>query len=143
MLKKKRLKLFHANLSKSAQSSIEFVILVGAVLFFFTVFFLLIQENMLDKINERKNILLKETALTVQNEINLALGSNDGYLRFFKIEDKIGNQDYEIEIVNDMVYLKTSDNKNAIALPVAKINGQVQKGTNKIEKKEGEIFLNS
>ncbi len=127
---------------KKAQAAIEFIILVSVILFFFTIFFMLIQENMSDKIQERQNLELKEIGITFQNEINLASKAGDGYYREFKIPDKIGNKDYTISITENMVYLKTSDNKNAVAFPVLDINGQPLKGTNKIEKQQGEIYLN-
>src|SRR3989344_2161499 len=94
---------------KRAQTAIEFVILVGFILFFFTTFFLAVQGNMSDKIKQKQNLMLKETALAVQDEINLALDSSEGYYREFEVPEKIGNQDYDISLVDDMVYLKTKD----------------------------------
>ena len=127
---------------KKAQTAIEFVILVGFILFFFTAFFLAIQENMSDKINEKQNLMLKETALAIQDEINLALESSEGYYREFKIPDKIGNRDYEVSLVEDSVYLRTNDGKYAIALPIAKVTGEIVKGRNTIKKENGEIKIN-
>ena len=57
---------------KKAQTAIEFVVLVGIVLFFFTGFFLLVQENMSDKIMEKRDLIIKDIALGVQDEVNLA-----------------------------------------------------------------------
>lgn len=125
-----------------AQSAIEFVMLVGVVLFFFTIFFITIQENMSDKIKERKNLIVSETALSIQQEIELASESGEGYFREFKIPEEIGNQDYNVTIIEDMVYVRTVDEKYAVALPVLKINGQVVKGSNFITKQNGEIYLN-
>jgi hypothetical protein len=42
-----------------------------------------------------------------------------------------------------MVYIKTNDGKNAIALPIQKINGQIYKNINKISKINGQVKLNS
>lgn len=128
-------------MAKKSQSAIEFMILVGFILFFFTLFFLAIRENMSDKLNERKNLAVKEIALSVQNEINLALKASDGYFRPFEIPEKINNQDYDISIVEKMVYVNLQD-KHAIALPVANITGEIKKGKNEIKKENGEIKLN-
>ena len=57
-------------MSKRSQTAIEFVTLVSFLLFIFTVFFLIIQENMSDKLIERQNLRVKEVAITVQEEIN-------------------------------------------------------------------------
>jgi len=125
-----------------AQSAIEFVILVGAVLFFFTVFFLAVQENMSDKIREKYNIAIKEVALTVQDEINFALKSSNGYFREFKISESIEGKTYEISIIEDMVYVKTTDGKYAISLPVAPVVGQPKKDNNEITRVDNVIYLN-
>ena len=130
-------------MNEKAQTAIEFVILVGFILFFFTIFFISIQENMSDKLSEKQNLMLKQTALTIQDEINLALDSSDGYSREFNVPEKIGNRDYDVSLVEDMVYLKTQDEKYAMALPIAKVTGQVVKGKNIIKKENGEIKINS
>lgn len=129
-------------LNKNAQSAIEFVILVGFILFAFTAFFLTIQGNISDELRERKNLAIKEVALSVQGEINLALEASEGYYREFKIPERIVNQDYEINITDERVYVRTKDGKNAISLPVFNVTGDVQKGTNSIKKESGEIKLN-
>ena len=126
---------------KKSQTAIEFVILISFILFFFTVFFLAIQGNMSDKIREKQNLMVKDIALAVQDEINLALQSSDGYRREFKIPEKIGNQDYEINITEEMVYVRIDD-EYAMALPVTNITGDVRKGDNTIKKENGEIKLN-
>ena len=128
---------------KKGQSAIEFVILIGFVLLFFSIFFLATQENMSDKIREKQNIAIKEVALTVQDEINLAFKSSDGYSRKFKLPEKIGNQDYDINIIEDMVYIKTENNKYAMALPIPKITGNIVKGDNEIKKNGEEVKLNT
>lgn len=128
--------------NEKSQTAIEFMILIGFVLFFFTVFFLAIGGNMSDKLREKKNLDIKDIALTVQDEINLALQSSDGYSRNFTLPEKIGNEDYDIDIVGDMVYVRTVDNKYAIALPVANVTGNIRKNENTIKKENGEIKLN-
>jgi len=130
------------NKNKKSQSAIEFVILIGFVLFFFTVFFLTIQENMSDKLKQKTNLAVKEVALTVQDEINLASKASGGYYREFKIPDKISGRDYKINITENLVSIKTLDNKYAMALPVAATTGQINTGTNIIKKENGEIKIN-
>lgn len=130
------------NKNKKSQSAIEFLILVGFVLFFFTVFFLTIQENMSDKIKQRTNLAMKDIALAVQNEITLASKASEGYSREFKIPEKINSRDYKINITENLVSIKTLDNKYAMALPVATATGQITKGINIIKKENGEIKIN-
>lgn len=129
-------------LSKKAQVAIEFVILTGFLLFFFVLFFLAIQENMSDKTREKQDLVVKETALTIKSEIELAHESINGYYREFTIPQKILNLDYEASFVDGLIYIKTSDNKHTIALTVLPVNGSIIKGKNIIRKQEGVVYLN-
>jgi len=128
--------------SKRSQSAIEFMILVGFLLFSFTIFFLLIQGNMSDKLKERQALAVKNIAITVQDEINLAFQSSDGYSREFKIPEEINGNKYEIILTDGLVYVKTTDGKYAIALPVKDVIGEIQINTNTIKKENGKIILN-
>ena len=128
---------------KKSQSAIEFVVLVGFVLFFFFATYVIVQENTSKKQQDRQSLIVKETALAVQDEINLAFQSSEGYNRNFIIPEKVGNQEYSIEITEGMVYIRTDDGKNAMAFPVQNVTGQLVKGGNKIEKENGQIKLNS
>ncbi len=131
-------------MEKKSQSAIEFLILTGFLLFSFTVFFLVIQGNMSDKLEERQNLAVKSVAITVQDEINLAFQSSDGYSREFKIPETINGADYKINITEEMIYLRTDDGKYAIALPVKNVTGDVKKqpDINVIKKENGEVKLN-
>ena len=128
---------------KKSQSSIEFIILVGFMLFFFTLFFIAIQSNISSTSESREVTMIKEIALTVQNEINLAYKSSDGYSRKFKLPEKIANQDYTLIIEEEDVYIKTADNKIALALPVIPVTGNINKGENQIRKENDTVYLNS
>lgn len=134
---------FKLKYSKS-QTAIEFVILIAFVLFFFVTFSLVIQGNMSDKLREKKNLAIKEIALTVQDEINLASSSSDGYFRTFKLPKDLNGQAYNIELNEGMVYIYTFDNKYAMALPIANVTvvNLIQKGVNNITKENGEVKLN-
>jgi hypothetical protein len=126
---------------KIAQTAVEFIILIAFLLSVFTAFFLLIQSNMSDTINQRKSISVKNLAIAVQDEINLASDSTDGYQRVFSLPDKIGNSDYEINLTEGFVYIRTSDKKNSIALPVRNVSGEVMKGDNIISKNSGIVRI--
>lgn len=128
--------------NKKAQTGIELIIIIGALLFFVSIFLLTVQENMKNKVYQRENILVKEIALTVQNEINLALQSTDGYYRKFELPQKAGTLDYEISIDSKMVYIKTTDNRYALTVPTAKVIGNVNITNNIIEKINGVIYIN-
>ncbi len=128
---------------KRGQSSIEFFILIGAILFFFVAFLFAIYANINDKYSERLNLEVQETALGVVDEINLAYKASDGYQRDFSLPIEVANRAYTINITSGLVYLHTKDGKFSLAYPVQNVTGQPQIGDNKIEKRNGEVRLNS
>ena len=131
--------------SKLAQSAIEFLILTAFLLFSFTVFFVAVQWNMSDTIREREELVVKSVAVTVQEEINFASQSMDGYYRDFTIPEKINGRKYEINITGgETVYLRTVDGRYALALPVQNVTGDLVKEPliNTIRKEDGVVYLN-
>jgi len=104
--------------SNRSQSSVEFIIIAGALLFFFVIFFYLIQQDIGKRTSEKRNLEVKEIAISVQDEIYLASSSSNGYNREFKIPEKISGDDYFINITENTVFIKTLDNKSAIAIPI-------------------------
>lgn len=125
-----------------AQSAIEFILLVGAVLFITLSLVGVFQETMARKNVEKRNFIIQELALQVQNEINIAAKSTDGYMRRFEIPDKVANKEYSIGLYEGYVYLNTSDGKHALAIPTYNATGQLIKGTNTIRKLNSTIFVN-
>jgi len=128
--------------TKKSQTSIEFLVLIGTVMLFFVLFFVAIHNNMSTKIRERQNIMFKEVVLSVQDEINLALKSSEGYERSFKIPQDIAGKDYEINLIEETVYIQSDDDKISMAVPIPSVNGDVVKGDNIIRKQGGVIYLN-
>ena len=127
---------------KRSQTAIEFLILIALILFFFTTFFLAIGENISDKSRENINKIINEVAITVQDEISLATESGDGYSRNFRIPFDINGLDYDISITDGYVYIKTDNTKDAIALHVFNVTGEIIKGDNYIKKESGIVYLN-
>ena len=106
-------------------------------------FLFALQINSAEKTRENKNLAIKEIALTIQNEIDLASKSSDGYHREFSLPRSILGSNYEISVIEGLVYVRTTDGKYAIALPVSVVEGEIQKGNNLIRKIEGVVYLNS
>lgn len=125
---------------KRAQTAIEFIMMVAFLLFFFTLFLLAVQESSSDKMKENRDIVIREIALEIKDEINMAYSSSEGYLREFDIPLKAGNQDYEVSLVEDMVYVKSGG--SSIALPIILVEGNIRKGINEIKKENGKIIIN-
>ncbi len=124
------------------QSAIEFVILIMAILFLFVGFLYFIQGKVYDTQNEAVTVAVNEIAITIRDEINLAHGSADGYSRQFFLPLNLNGFDYEAEILESSIYVRTQDGKHAVALTVPVVVGNVLIGTNSINKINGTVYLN-
>ena len=127
---------------RDGQSSIEFIIILGAVVFFFSLFLLVVQGKLSDKAYEQRDIVLNDIVLAVQQEIALAGKSSDGYERAFTLPSTVLNLDYTIVLDRNWVYAITEDEKHAISLPVGNVTGVPSKGYNLIKRLGGVIYLN-
>jgi hypothetical protein len=128
--------------NKKAQTAIELIIIIGFLIFFFVIFIGVIQGKIQEKSEEKKTIIIKDIVKTVQEEIDLAIKSTDGYKREFRIPEQIINDDYEISIFEGIVYANTTNQKHAIAVNVKNVTGTISKGTNIITKQSGIVYLN-
>jgi hypothetical protein len=129
-------------MEKKAQSALEFVVLVGFMLFFFVSFIFLLELNMQQKNSEKIDTGVREIALTVQDEINLAHSASDGYSRNFSLPFSILGSNYTAIINARSVYVITEDEKHAISLNVFDVTGQPRQGTNMIRNVQGVVYLN-
>ena len=125
-----------------AQTTIEFLILIAAVMLFFTAFLIVVNNNIATKSREKINLQLNELALTIKSEIDLATNSLNGYSRSFEIPNYIGNLDYQPNITEGHIYLRTTDEKYSLAIPVNPVTGNIQKGSNLIRKINDTVYLN-
>ncbi len=125
---------------EKSQSSIEFLIVTGIVFLVLTVFFVSVYVNVEEQNQKKEKIILTNIVLSVQDEINLASESSDGYVRKFKIPGNILGKDYSIIINNNSIYANTTH--NALSLRTKEIEGQIKKGENIIRKENGKIYLN-
>ena len=128
--------------NKKAQTAIELIIVMGFLIFFFIIFIGIVQDKIQEKSDEKKTIIIKDIVKTVQEEIDLATQSTDGYRREFKLPEKILNEEYEISNFEGIVYAKTTNEKFAIAVNIKNVTGNILKETNVITKQNGIVYLN-
>ena len=127
-------------LRKNAQGAAEFMIILGAILFFFVAFFAVIHSNIEKKNSEKERVIIQNIALDVQDEINIAAKASEGYEREFKIPENVLGREYNINITENFVYV--SSQRHAISYKIPEINGSIKKGSNIIKKQNGTIYLN-
>jgi len=126
-----------------AQSAIELVVLVSAVLFIFLAFLFVFQKTLADKSIEKREAAMHELVLDMQNELNVAAKATDGYRREFQIPEKILGAEYNITLVAGSIYLATLDNTHATSLSAQNATGNFVVGAiNVIRKINGTIYLN-
>lgn len=119
------------------------MILVGAVLVFFLAMMFIFQQNLSDKAIEKRNFIINELALTVQNELNIAAKATDGYTRHFTLPGKIQGLDYNITLIDDWIHISTLNGEHALSLPGQNTTGQFIIGANNtIRKIDSIIYLN-
>lgn len=80
-----------------SQISLEFILLISFMLFFFIVFFGVVQYRMAEAMHDKETELLATAAEYVKNEINLAYTAEDGYIRSFVIPENIAGKKYSFE----------------------------------------------
>lgn len=123
-----------------AQGAIEFIIIFGAMFFFFTIFLLIIQQNVSEKNLEKENVIATNIALSVKGEIDLATGASEGYSREFNVPQTLIGKQYEISLIDQRVFI--SADKIGISYEVLNVTGNIIKGKNSIRKKNGIVLLN-
>jgi len=72
----------------------------------------------------------------------LATKASEGYRREFYVQKNILGNDYEVKIIKDGIYdiyIKTA--RNAIALTIDEVEGEIDKGINIIKKEDGKVHI--
>ena len=120
----------------------EFFTLVGLA-FLATILFAGIAVNEVKEFSDQKEFLMiKDLALRLQKEVAIAASVEDGYERSFTLEDKLeGKVDYFTIITNSSISINSS--KAAFSARIPLIYGKnFTKGSNKVEKLNGKVYVN-
>lgn len=124
------------------QSAIEFIIVVAALLFFFSVFVFFLQGSLSDKTKAQRDTALTDIGLSVQEELVLAQKSSDGYERTFILPPTVLSAPYNVTLQSGSIYLRTLDQKHALSLSVVNATGYLRVGSNTVRKVNGTIYVN-
>jgi len=133
--------LFLQGSKKRGQATAEFMIMFGALLFFFVVFMGIIQMNIFDKNQEKQKVVLQNVALDVRDEIGFASRSSDGYFREFYVPENILGADFSITLVDDLVFVVMGDQTFSYDIP-EDVSGKIKKGLNIIRKEGENVTIN-
>ena len=120
----------------------EFFALVGLA-FLAVILFVALSVNEVREFRDAKEFLLiKDLAFKLQKEVSIAATVEDGYERSFIIPEKLENiVDYFVVIGNNTLTINSSKTVFSVAVP--KTAGKnFTKGSNKIEKIDGVVYIN-
>lgn len=124
-----------------AQISIEFFIFLGLAFLIAIAFEIASLDQLNDFRVQKESEAVKDLALKLQREVLVAATVEDGYIRTFKIPDKLETINYSLTTINNNTV--TVQSKNAFYIvPIPRVIGNVTKGTNIINKTGGVIYIN-
>lgn len=126
-----------------AQSAIEFLVIVGAVLSFLVFFIFFFYNSYADRLSADRNEALLEVALDVQNELALAADTGEGYMRTFSLPVSLYGRNYTLQLVDGTLYARTIDGKYALTVPVINATGTLGAGMNTIYTQGGYVYVNA
>ena len=125
-----------------AQSVIEFITLIGAAMFFFTLLLLSVNYKISENNYEDEDLRIRKIALEIQNELSLAKGATDGYKRTFYIPDKINGNNYIFNHYKDEKTISFKTDRISASYQVVEVNeGILLPGYNLVEKINGIIKI--
>lgn len=129
-------------MQRKAQSATEFTLLTSFMLFVFIIFFVIIQNKIVD-IQEQRNVqYVRSIANALENEVNLAEGAAVGYTRVFTLPYDIGGEEYTIEFASDEVLITFKDIKYPVFFSSAiGSDATIGPGNNIIQTKTGSIAI--
>ena len=125
---------------KKIQIGVEFMLFSGIALITAIIFVSISFSQTKDLYDTKEFLLVKDIALKIDKEIDIASYVEDGYNREFDIPEMINNGDYNISIVNNTLTVWT--NTTQYVTGVLNITGYVERGSNIIKKTNGIIYLN-
>ncbi len=126
---------------KKAQISMEFMMLI-AVGFLILITFSTFTYSQFKDIEQKKQYkALQDFSYNIYQEINIARNSKQGYTRYFRIPEKIDNHEYNFIVISEYLIV-TLDNNLEQEIKLAGFTGELEKGINKIEKKNGKVIIN-
>jgi hypothetical protein len=130
-------------MNPKSQSAIEFVMLSSFMLLVILGFFSLASSRMAEARTEGSRKIAQDIAEFAYREIETAKSVNDGYSRIFEMPQGINGVNYSISLIDSReLVVSYLDGEYVKFLPV-NVTGSILKGSNRIAKANGVVFLNS
>src|SRR3989344_5541431 len=117
---------------KKAQVSVEFMSIIGAVLFVFIVIIIIVFQQRVEVDEQKELLLVDDLAKSIQKEVLIAAAVNNGYSRQFSIPASVDR--YNFTLINSDKELVITTGNYDISKKIPKIYGNFTKGLNTIQK---------
>ena len=120
----------------------EFFVLSGLAFFVSIIFTIYAIDELKSITSQREYNLLKDLGIALQKEALIASSVEDGYLRTFTIPQTLqATLEYSIQMSNTSLSIESA--KTAFTASIPQLQGNFSKGANKIEKRDGVVYVNS
>jgi len=126
---------------KKSQGSVEFVIIASFLLSVFLAMIYIVNTKTEESKYESIAASMEKIANTLLDEIRTAKSLDDGYKREIFIPTKIEDKDYEIRLIANRELVVKEGKQEYVAFVPQGVVGSVGRGKNKIEKKDGIVYL--
>lgn len=123
-----------------AQISAEFYVFLGLAFLIAIAFEIASLDQLNDFKIQKESEAIKDIALKLQKEALIAANVEDGYVRTFEVPDKLDNINYSLTVNNYTITVQSKNGFYFVGIPRA--IGNFTKGTNKINKTGGVIYIN-
>lgn len=125
-----------------SQSAMEFIILASFMLLVILGFFAVTSSRLLEARENSNRKIAEDIAEFAYREIEIAKSVNDGYTRVFATPQTVNGVDYSINIIDNRELTVNYLGYEHIKFLPTNVTGNIVKGSNKISKFNGIIFIN-
>lgn len=124
-----------------SQISAEFIVFIGLAFLIAIAFQIASLDQLKDFRIQKESEAVKDMALKLQKEMLIAATVEDGYVRIFEIPNKLDNINYSVIVQNSTITVKSRNALYIVSIPNSV--GNISKGTNKINKTQGIIYISN
>jgi hypothetical protein len=124
-----------------SQVAFEFIVLVAVLFTTLIIFTSFVRDNFSDVQSDTDHFKLKDVALAVKSELNLAVALEDGYQRAFFVPLTLDGLEYNITKENGFLMFASTGAEYTVSIPP--YTGTLQKGNNVIRKVGGAVEVNT
>ena len=125
-----------------SQSAMEFVLLATFMLMVMLGFFAVTSSRFLEAKEEGNKKVAEDIANFAYREIEIAKSVNDGYIRAFSMPQTVNGVNYTLSVIDNKEIVVDYLGYEYVKFLPANVTGNVVKGSNRVTKSKGIVFVN-